>query len=900
MNVDQQHDNKEHGAAEDELKELKTSSANTDSNHQLPRKQDPSPPIPPPKHYSFDKPLPEFPTGLEHEEIEDRTSDNTLDDPIRSSEDRRQSSQSLRPATRDLNGAYTYKPKVKFGPRPSLDMTGRPRTSNFYSRPNEPRPVSSLPAGIHVPIRRSSPTQPQSQETKLVSTDADETEAPPVLTSPPQMFHQGLGRPSSRAGSVNDVYRYVSIPETRTPKITPEKQRLMRALQLRQKQMGKKNSELRPPAETVVIPSPENASGDSSKQDQHEVPFNSIEDTSVVEGDSDVVRVDMKDLHDDALVNLEASPISIPEPSEGPSTQASSIADTDDGAAKQIQMAVETSAPSEHNQSLQLSNPEEEGEPRTFSEDADPSLPNSNVLGSRPEQMVNVLPEEVPLPPIGEGEEEILSLARHGKSFGDNKSSPPLNITEETAHPPPLAKLQTELNNKAEDADRSAPPINEKGDSRGKKRKIRKPSLVDPIDTTVVENNDDDFSSDDSFMEELQSATVQEAKPISVSRSPIRSFFPRSLIERPSSESVKQMRSVSNPVENGTVPDKRHLSTSAASIRQTRSFSASPAPNLTPEHLPAALIKKGSVSSGISQRIKALEKLSSRESSPSAQQHSSPITPTLAPSLDRKLTPPPASKDTGSLGSKFRRKFSQISPSPAATVNPPSPMASTITLETSAKPAKPVPESISITATIVRDSNNQRLKAPFNPSQPDPTKLHRSPLVVQHQTVSASPSISHEQPPKPSSKTRSERSSSPSSKEPRRNSFTIFGRESFTNVRRESFASRRSTSSRKEGEVDVQSLNSDTSSSGGFGPDGTKKDKESRRSRLFKRMSSITSASRRSLVHALSPTLREEEPIMEQQEPIPEVALSIVDLGDVNVQFPDTLVRICFACSSIC
>jgi hypothetical protein len=74
--------------------------------------------------------------------------------------------------------------------------------------------------------------------------------------------------------------------------------------------------------------------------------------------------------------------------------------------------------------------------------------------------------------------------------------------------------------------------------------------------------------------------------------------------------------------------------------------------------------------------------------------------------------------------------------------------------------------------------------------------------------------------------------------------------------------------------------------------------KESRTSRLMRRMSSITGGPRRNLFTSLSPNSREAmspPPIAEQQESLAELSslsdslAHVVDIGDVNVQFPDTL-----------
>src|SRR5947207_4192988 len=107
--------------------------------------------------------------------------------------------------------------------------------------------------------------------------------------------------------------------------------------------------------------------------------------------------------------------------------------------------------------------------------------------------------------------------------------------------------------------------------------------------------------------------------------------------------------------------------------------------------------------------------------------------------------------------------------------------------------------------------------------------------------------------------------------------------------RSDSMTSRLSVSSRSKFEGTISVSSSDANS--GTVDEGRDEKKESRKSRILRRMSSITSNSRRGLISALSPTLKEEvvpapSPKDEDLSPEPPQA---VDIGEVNVQFPDTL-----------
>ncbi|EZF85652.1 hypothetical protein H110_03361, partial [Trichophyton rubrum MR1448] len=55
----------------------------------------------------------------------------------------RTSSQSVRPSLHELDQITIRRPKVRLGPRPSLDASGRPKTAGSMTRSYEPRPVAS-------------------------------------------------------------------------------------------------------------------------------------------------------------------------------------------------------------------------------------------------------------------------------------------------------------------------------------------------------------------------------------------------------------------------------------------------------------------------------------------------------------------------------------------------------------------------------------------------------------------------------------------------------------------------------------------------------------------------------------------------------------------------------------
>ena len=484
---------------------------------------------------------------------------------------------------------------------------------------------------------------------------------------------------------------------------------------------------------------------------------------------------------------------------------------------------------------------------------------------------------EVPLPPIDEDEE--ISLSPQRALFREETA------TRHSLHTDGESRTATS-GGKFPSQDSDHLIIGRSTSNGVAERHFRRQGVVNPIKrVSSPDHSEEQFLSDDSFMEELKCATVQEAKPVSVSKSPIKPVFSRSESDQRLNGSAKGSRSVSTPVDhsakNGEVLSSPRPPTP---LSTPRSFSAqhAPRPDSQQSHVPIS--KKTGVSSSISQRIKALEQLSSRPTSP--------VSPKLSPNTSTFLGLRTTSLRTSSSGSEYKNN-SNFNKSRADTAYPSSsPSSEIIKPSVPSQPNKAEDlDPIKPTTTIIRDA---RAKLPEKTSKPSESRnlepqesplqleLPKSPPPIEHKTMGPPP-LSPLKPPKPRfgrySSTRSGSSSSNEQKlEPQPTS------------RRDSFASIRSKSSRAGSEVELPRTISDSSLSGVASLDGNQDDKkDSRRSRLLKRMSSISSMSRRSIAHALSPSPKE-APIIERQEPIQEALSTSVEIGDVNVQFPDTLV----------
>ena len=914
----------------------------------------------------------------------------------------RLSSQSGRPSTRDPPNAYEYKPKVKLGPRPSMDSSASRLeksngTSNF-------RPVSTLPAGLRMPPRKVVSGRPKSSQAQSDFSDRmpSRQPRPPAPMTPIRIPDRNAAIAS------NGLPTPAKTPEPKSPKITPEKRRLMKALQIRQKQLAAQKMVTGNGIETV--PDELENTGHETGESVSSTVANGT--TPPAESDLEHVPIGLpiKEEHHE----VEASPISPPETPEEPSTKASSITDDEEvlGRRKQdLDMKSESTtsepsipAPSSSQSATSQSKCQEETELSTTIDNGQgPATSHENLGFEVKAHKLELVSETLPVDEPQElfsphSPSELPSKAEDGlfKSEGhseeDNEGSTEVDLVPAT-HSPALedvgsstddidATVGVSQTSQSEAADKlseqglqgehgpashgttedivglealespslptqrepleylnasevplppidddeelslrapqapshatpsilvssSRPEVDSLGaasidkcqsqtsdatviqtsssnniDEQNVERRVRRQGVVNPMQRVSSSDHlEEHFLSDESFMEELKSATLQEAKPISVSKSPIKPVFSRSESEKGVAD-TRATRSVSSPLTPQS-PDVDTFTPRLPTPLSARSFSASQSPHPEAQQAVPPLPKKIGVSTGISQRIRALEQLSARPVSPSSQA-ASPNTSALTSLRKTSQRGAPAASDAGNMNSTISR------PSTAY----PSPTSSPDTVKSNpfkklTKLGSTRPESVTVTATIIRDAKNKTPETPLNPSEPRAMDLHQSPLIVEHQPMGPPP-LSPLKPPRPRyARYSSARSGSSSSTDRKGDTSPTKS----PTRRRDSFASIRSRSSRTTSDAELPRTISDNAPSGATTPDMTKEEKrDSKRSRLMKRMSSISSMSRRSIAQALSPSPKE-SPIMEHHEPVSETPPSSVDIGDVNVQFPDTLVR---------
>ncbi|EPE09003.1 prolipoprotein diacylglyceryl transferase [Ophiostoma piceae UAMH 11346] len=280
--------------------------------------------------------------------------------------------------------------------------------------------------------------------------------------------------------------------------------------------------------------------------------------------------------------------------------------------------------------------------------------------------------------------------------------------------------------------------------SSAEAKRARRRALVDPIRTDM--NKDDaHLSDDDDLMEELQSASVQEAKPMLVSKSPVSSAFPgTSPSKSPRADSDRLDRTVSNPTR-GTLQVPSDVTTSSA---RSVSSGAAYLHKIAQQNATNLSSKKSNIGSSISQRIKALEKLSGSAPGPVVDAPVRVERPTSAFFSVRK----PTVRDTSRSPSVVDRASSltrEKTPSPpdSAESTPEMPrlttrdragsMASRLSMFEGGNVPRGRPESVQVKARINRDPTQPFPK--LGDSNYDSDDFKQSHLTVNHQKGTGMP-----------------------------------------------------------------------------------------------------------------------------------------------------------------
>ena len=582
---------------------------------------------------------------------------------------------------------FDIKPKQKLGPRPVAtgEKTKRPTVAS----------ISSVPATYRPTMKKPDQSRPKSQGPipGLLTGIPKGIPAPPPIPDVPEYNP----RPVSR-GSIK------SLPSHKSTAMTPDKIRLMKAVELRKKQLRKSNPQMGsfvPPPDDEVpavpsMPEPEYTQERAVEIDKAEEPVGhaqriqrEVEQAPSNKADSGI-EMEYKSSGRAAENGIEV------EQPEGPRDvpQESLLAAVLKPAEKSEPQIPRADTPSDI-----IGQFPEENRPKT---PPTQTSTNGEELGeiSTPRAPVSpISPESVSEPmPVEHEQSPALPMSRHALAVDDSARSRSIDErrpSDDTTNVPtivmedgsrPLSALIKEARAEDSTASESESEPEEKSphESEDSSRELeipeksirRQPSDIAKRRRGFVEplhlDDDIELTSDDEFMDELQSATLQEAKPVTVARSPVAHYFPR----RPSGNSALSDLDV-NSVRTITVGDR--ASTMALDYTDSHGRLSPALSNDSPGHTRSISTPlsdmsdslssmRRNVSSGISRRIQALAEKSSQENSlngsPSSSRTTSPETSRTGLSVQdqrqQARSPPPPNSRNGSFRA-ISRHSSRIS-----------------------------------------------------------------------------------------------------------------------------------------------------------------------------------------------------------------------------------------------
>ncbi len=895
---------------------------------------------------TFDKSLPATPTDIRFKvdikaacEKEGKRAVEGLDlskapDP-RPSFESRLSAHSTRPSASELDpvnqhtGYTPFKPKVKRGPRPSAQ---RPHTAGSRT---EARPIANLPNTIRIsnrPVPSASrptssasyrPTSQQSNKSTRSTFVIRRDLAPPPPLPHPSVHISTLyqspslyltNQPASPALSAITSFA-PSTTHPGPPGITPEKQRLMRALQLRKKQQMAKAKQIESPTPSlpcaeslqkldngspVTISAPTRTNEHSSKDMAASVSGTDAAHTPASQSQTMTRGIDPVPHTDSSWDGKDVEVIS----SLGGSVSPTSDATEPSVMSKSVALGRSPLLPPlTHHSIAPMDIPASE-----MSQDAEP--------GQNPMIAVNrvTTAEETdrnskaagPADSIVPQSESEIPIPTNQESLTQPEPAPSANVDEEAYRSEGQADCPVE-------EVRPGFPVNiERVDLKSVHPRTRSRGMVES-GKAGPSPEPSDISEDESLYDELHTATFEQAKPVTVARSPFGAVL--------NTGSPDWQRDHKNRTSAwGRETNESTQSTPERSMIGAGRSCTSALPQWSPWVEPAQslLNTKPNVSSGISKRIRALEIFSGRSDATSPSSPPAPPSPPLTAGLVKKRMSSHSPNETlvrnvsttTPPGKRLQYPSPDPTPSPAPEIaqQVPSwlhgngPNAEVYT-------PKKKGNSISVTARIIREPAESRQNEPSNPSKPAPMNLRRSPLVIEHEKANeaADPLGSNAVDSAAALGMATEPESTPmemSKSERRRFSLSSNHSNPGRMTHSDSFTKRLSMTIRHSR---TESVTLPRSASDASSVTEEKVAKESRKNRLMKRMSVLTAGSRRSIASAFSSNLlRQEEPASLMSQPPESIAehsgdvspgpssitdsqAHVVDIGDVNIQFPDTL-----------
>ena len=798
------------------------------------------------------------------------------------------------------------KPKIKLGPRPVVTLDKPRKSGNMGTSP--------LPAGYLA--KKQEQQRPKSfGATNLAQAQAMSGlglfPAPPPIPNLPEYNP----RPVSR-GSVK------SMPSQKTTAMTPEKMRLMKAVEMRKNKMRKSNPQIRTPISSDTAP-------EIPKLPENKEPEEIVQTVVQTSSELDESKKLDSGIAMEHLPRAETNKQSRAKSPKHGLDSAREVVSKEPAGLLSPPVADEELQPPQVQEATSVDNAVISGEPMSSIQqlagaDEFPLPPKGSPRrsGSRrasrrsrrssPLSTENAQPEPTPMSPPGKTSEAAVAIDQNvdesamSTSFENLITDVPAIVTTASSRP------QTANEEANVSRERSQSPYGGMEPGSGATSGTLTPSdeafrqmselaqrrrgFVEPLqlDVDTRRSSVAESLSDNDLLEELQSATFHDAKEMLVSKSPgpsgqiLPSHLARSISHDSSaSQSRSPVRSINiaNGISHPEVSLDQQLQQSTerpnpVSPEQAQQAQLpqleSPSSNAFPgDRCGSSASQRRIVSSGITKRIQALNDLSNRE--PSAVPVHIPtrgMSPDPAPVFLAQERRPSMRSPHSRTGSSYMRAKSERAGSVPSGNNQPE---SSHVWNTS-HDATSNRDSVSVKARIVRPPTAGSMEA----SADSANDLHESQIEINHSRGMPTPNSVSQAflPPMPSPPT------NPPSPDLR----------SLSSLRRKSLGRSKAST---PGPVPVN----DENRSGAATPTSTEDQGTSRTSRFFKRMSTFGSnaSKRRSIASPVLPSVGSPNPTETSSSrtgSVSTTAANVLDrdtppavqVGDLNVQFPDTLV----------
>lgn len=725
---------------------------------------------------------------------------------------------------------------------PSNEGSQRPQIPGTTNNVVSGRKVANLPQSIRVSSRSSQQvSRPGSQQSSrsLPVRYVPSANLPPPLPSPTFPVEHAMPLSVMRS---HHAPSHTSSGPYDGPTATPEKLRLMKALQMRKRNqlLGQRSL-----TTTVLEDTSEQPSGNTDPIP----PGTSVVTTAATAGSVEPLDVSQ---HGDASSMLQsgtASPTSATV-SDHQSTKPSSV----EGQSIRRNSKNSLSSNTDSSTTPRISQLNAQNTTKRDLNIAT-SHPDKHDAAHAPDGGIALATSQEQIQSAGTAPAASQSLASaHGRQARTEKTEADPDMTSLTAPSPSRSIIR-----------------------RNKKRTVSGESM-----RITTHFEDAEISDDDSLMEELQNATVHEAKPMLVNRTPVTPVLAKALTftssRGDSTRTDPEVVQSISPRSRSTTPEKKRTASRTGSVRSV-STALPQWPPLPLASVPLVAKKNLAIGNTISKRIKDLELVRSRDSTANSSQvkkDSLTRISTVSSVMKRTsflsqfqhgtVTPEKGSPTTAGTFQSQMDKYESDSP------NTPRPWVQLPGSSTEIRSPVVKGETVSVTAQIVRSVR------PSGRQTSDPVLgLHKSPLVVERETTKATsqrPTMYHVH----STQSAGARPRSPTT-ERRRFSFSSRKESPSSTIRkRMSFASSKKSVAQSE----ASSINGDV--------------KSSKTSRMLKRLSGLgrrnpkpvnASPSRESF-YGQALMIEERFDANSRQESF-ESARHVVDIGEVNVQFPETL-----------